>query len=194
MDDGAIEALEPGTSEITVTAPARGIAVKFTATVLSEVKSIVMDSPADRFFLADGESADLEATAYDEAQDDDMAGIEGTAVPVDLTFMSADDSVIEIDGSKAIAVGVGTVTITAHYGTGDAEVKSKGIKINVTPGGDLTHKLTFTGVGEDDRAFHIAWSMDSTAVAVYGPGKDLYLEQHESSSPIRALRTSRCPR
>ncbi len=170
VDGGMIEALEPGTSEITAAALTRGIAVKFTVTVLSEVKSIVMDSPADGFFLSNGESVGLEATAYDKAQDKDTDGRDGTAVPVDLTFMSSDDSVVEIDGSTANAVGVGTATITAHYGEGDAEVKSEGIKINVTPGGDVTHKLTYTRIGADDRKFHIAWNVDSTAVAIYGPG------------------------
>ena len=170
VDGGMIEALEPGSSEITVAALTRGIAVKFTVTVLSDVKSIVIDSPADGFFLADGESVGLEATAYDMALKDDAVPDDASSVPVDLTFMSSDDSVIEIDGSTAKAVGVGTATITAHYGTGDAEVKSKGIKINVTPGGDLTHKLTFTRIGADDRKFHIAWSHDSTNVAIYGPG------------------------
>ena len=80
---------------------------------------------------------------------------------------------IEIDGSTAKAVGVGEATITAHYGEGDAEVKSKGIKINVTPGGDVTHKLTYTRINAARSCkFHIAWSHDSTDVAIYGPGDD----------------------
>lgn len=167
VDDGMIEGHEPGTSEITVTAMGRGIAVKFTVTVLSEVKSIVIDSPADGFFLSNGESVALEATAYDKAQDADKAGTEGTAVPVEgITYMSSDDSVVEIDDSTAKAVGVGTATITAHYD----DVKSKGIKINVTPGGDVTHKLTYTRISAADRKFQIYWNADSTAVAVYGPG------------------------
>ena len=71
-----IEALEPGTSAITAAAPARGVAVTFVVTVLSEVKSIVIDSPADGFFLSNGESVGLEATAYDKAQDDDTDGVQ----------------------------------------------------------------------------------------------------------------------
>ena len=164
-DGGMIEAVGTGTSEITAAALTRGIAVKFTVTVLSEVKSVVIDSPADGFFLSNGESVPLEATAYDEAQDADKAGTEGTAVPVEsITFMSSDESVVEIDGSSAKAVGVGTATITAHY----ADITSKGIKINVTPGGDTTHKITYTRINADDRKFHIVWNSDSTAVSVYG--------------------------
>ena len=166
VDGGMIEAVGTGSSEITVAALTRGIAVKFTVTVLSEVKSIVIDSPADGFFLSNGESVGLMATAYDNTDDDGVP--EDTAdenkVPVDITYMSSDDSVVEIDGSTAKAVGVGEATITAHY----QDVKSKGIKINVTPGGDVTHKLTYTRIGAADRKFHIVWSSDSTAVSVYG--------------------------
>ncbi len=194
VDGGMIEALEPGTSEITAAALTRGIAVKFTVTVLSEVKSIVMDSPADGFFLSNGESVGLEATAYDKAQDKDTDGRDGTAVPVDLTFMSSDDSVVEIDGSTANAVGVGTATITAHYGEGDAEVKSEGIKINVTPGGDVTHQLTYTRIGASDRAFHILNRLTinttndpvdtTTATLVYGPGDDREDATLSSFTPV----------
>ena len=169
VDNGMIEGLRAGESEITVTAEGRGIAVKFTVTVHSEVKSVVMTSPADGFFLSNGESVGLEATARDAAQDDKKNGIEGVDVPVDLTFMSSDDSVVSIDGAKATAEGVGTAKITAHYG----DIASKAIAINVTPGGDVTHKITYTRISTDDRAFHIAKSHDYDGsagnIAVYGP-------------------------
>lgn len=182
VDGGMIEAVGTGSSEITVTAMGRGIAVKFTVTVLSEVKSIVIDSPADGFFLSNGESVGLMATAYDKAQDDDTPDVDGDAVPVDITYMSSDDSVVEIDGSDAKAVGVGTATITAHY----ADVKSKGIKINVTPGGDTTHKITYTRIGAADRKFHIAFNPDSTTIAVYGPGETVPDEMPSAGSPSGA--------
>ena len=191
---GMIEALEPGTSAITAAAPARGVAVTFVVTVLSEVKSIVIDSPADGFFLSNGESVGLEATAYDKAQDKDTDGPDGNPVPVDLTFKSGDESVIEIAGSTAKAVGVGSATITAHYGTGDAEVKSEGIEINVTPGGDVTHQLTYTRIGASDRAFHILNRLTinttndpvdtTTATLVYGPGDDREDASLSSFTPV----------
>ena len=169
VDNGMIDAVSAGTSMITATAMGRGIEVSFTVTVLSQVKSVVMTSPADGFFLSNGESVSLEASARDEEQDGDVAGTEGADVPVDLTFMSSDESVIEIDGSTANAVGVGSAKITAHY----ADIASDAITINVTPGGDITHKLTYTLITAADRTFHIAWSSDSSAVAVYGPGDAL---------------------
>ena len=182
VDGGMIEAVGTGSSEITVTAMGRGIAVKFTVTVLSEVKSIVIDSPADGFFLSNGESVALAATAYDKAQDDDTPGVDGDAVPVDVTYMSSDDNVVEIDGSNANAVGVGTATITAHY----EDVKSKGIKINVTPGGDVTHQITYTRIGAADRKFHIAFNADSTVIAVYGPGETVPDMDPSAGSPSGA--------
>ena len=172
VDDGMIEAVRTGSSEITVTAVGRGIAVKFTVTVIAEVKGIVIDSPVDGFFLSNGESVDLKATAYDKATDDGAVAAGSEKVEVDLTYMSSDEDVIEIDGSSAKAVGVGEATITAHY----EDVKSKGIKINVTPGGDVTHKLTYTRITAADRKFHIAWSSDSSAVAIYGPGETVPAE------------------
>ncbi len=173
VDGGMIEAVGTGSSEITVTAMGRGIAVKFTVTVLSAVKSVVIDSPADGFFLSNGESVALEATAYDEAQDADKSGTEGDEVPVEsITYMSSNTDVIEIDGSTAKAVGVGSSKITAHY----ADIKSKAITINVTPGGDVTHKLTYTRIASADRMFRIHKAHDydddtgSGDIAVYGPG------------------------
>lgn len=169
VDGGMIEAVGTGTSEITATADGRGIAVKFTVTVLSEVKSVVIDSPSDGHFLSVGESVGLEATAYDAAQDDKKAGIEGDPVPVEsITYMSSDESVISIDGSKATAEGVGSATITAHY----AGIKSKGIKINVTPGGDVTHIITYTRILASARSIHIIWSSDSTAAALFTGSED----------------------
>ena len=173
VDDGMIEAVGTGKSEITATAMGRGIAVKFTVNVLSEVKSVVIDSPDDGFFLTNGESVALEATAYDTALDDGEVPDSAKKVEVEsITFMSSDTDVIMIDGKKAKAVGVGTATITARY----ADIKSKGIMINVTPGGDTTHLLTYTRIGAADRMFHIAKSHDydgsgSTGdIAVFGPG------------------------
>ena len=178
VDGGMIEAVGTGSSEITVTAMGRGIAVKFTVEVLSEVKSIVITSPDTGHYLSNGESVALVATARDKAQDDDEAGIEGDNVNVTVTFMSDNTDVIEIDGSDANAVGVGSAKITAHY----ADVKSKAITINVTPGGDVTHLITFTRNSAADRAFHIVatHSFDSTAdpvdttstYVVNGPGDD----------------------
>ncbi len=166
VDGGMIESVRAGTSKITATALGRGISVNFTVTVLSEVKSVVITAPGDEFYLSNGESVALAASARDAAQDADVAGHEGNDVPVDLTFMSSDDSVIEIDGANANAVGVGSAKITAHYG----DIASDAITINVTPGGDVTHQLTYTRIAAADRKFHIAWSDDSTDVAIYGPG------------------------
>ena len=177
---GMLEAVGTGTSEITVAALTRGVAVKFTVTVLSDVKSIVIDEPSDGFFLSNGESVGLKATAYDEAQDADKAGIEGTAVPVEsITFMSSDDSVVSIDGSTATAEGVGTATITAHY----ADVKSKGIKINVTPGGDVTHVITYTRILAPQRSIHIIWSPDSTAVGIFTADEDRMAGSGDTTDP-----------
>ena len=168
VDDGMIEAVGTGTSEITVTAATRGIAVKFTVEVLSEVKSVKIDSPADVFYLANGESVDLEATAYDKALDKDGNVAAGSIeVGVDLTYMSSDDSVVEINGATAEAVGVGSAKITAHYG----DIPSPAITINVTPGGDITHKLTYTRISAADRTFHLVRSSDGQDTAVYGPGE-----------------------
>ena len=172
VDDGMIEAVGSGTSEITVTAAGRGIAVKFDVMVLSEVKSVAMTAPVAEggtFYLANGESVDLDANAYPKARDDDGNIVDEPGDPVDvaITYMSSDNSVVEIDKSSAKAVGVGSAKITAHY----AGVASKAITINVTPGGDTTHKITYTRINADDRKFHIVWNADSTAVSVYGPGE-----------------------
>ena len=82
--------------------------------------------------------------------------------------MSSDESVVEIDGSTAEAVGVGSAKITAHYG----DFASKAITINVTPGGDVTHKLTYTRISAADRTFHLFHSSGKVVNAVYGPGED----------------------
>ncbi|MDD9948670.1 MAG: collagen-like protein [candidate division Zixibacteria bacterium] len=177
---GMLEAVGTGTSEITVAALTRGVAVKFTVTVLSDVKSIVIDEPSDGFFLSNGESVGLKATAYDEAQDADKAGNEGTAVPVEnITFMSSDDSVVSVDGSTATAEGVGTATITAHY----ADITSKGIKINVTPGGDVTHIITYTRILAPQRSIHIIWSADSTAVGIFTADEDRMAGSGDTTDP-----------
>ena len=168
VDGGMIEAVGTGSSEITATAMGRGIAVKFTVTVLSEVKSVVITSPGSPFYLSVDESVDLEATARDAAQDDKKSGIEGDEVPVALTFMSNNEDVISIDGNTATAEGVGEAKITAHYG----DVASKAIEIKVTPGGSTTHLITFRVIDSDDRAFHIVWGADSTTAAIYAPGDE----------------------
>ena len=161
VDDGMIEAVGTGTSEITVTAATRGIAVKFTVTVLSEVKSVVIDSPNDGFYLANGEEVLLKAKAFDAK---DGGGTE--VMGVDLTFMSSDDSVVEINGATAEAVGVGSAKITAHYG----DIASEAITINVTPGGDITHKLTYTRITASDRTFtRIYDAVDPTSLIVTDP-------------------------
>ena len=131
-----------------------------------------MDSPADGFFLTNGESVALAATAYDKAQDDKTAERDGKEVPVSPSFMSSDDSVIEIDGSEANAVGVGSAKITAHYG----DVASKAITINVTPGGDVTHKLTYTIIAASKRTFTRIYQTDGETLIsndpVRGPSYD----------------------
>ena len=175
VDGGMIEAVGTGSSEITVTAMGRGIAVKFTVDVLSEVKAIVIDSPANNFYLSNGESVAIMATAYDTALDDGAVDADAEKVNVNITYQSSNTDVITIDGSTAKAVGVGSASITAHY----QDVKSKGITINVTPGGDVTHKITYTRIAASDRTFTRVYPADDpdtdadeseTATAVRGPG------------------------
>ena len=168
VDDGMIEAVGTGTAEITATAVGRGIAVTFDVMVLSEVKSIVITSPSDGDLISNGESIPLVATARDAAQDDKMAGIEGTEVDVDITFESSDPSVISIDGSTATAKSVGEADITAKY----EGVSSKAITINVTPGGEVTHIITFTRILTAARSIHIIYNADSTAAALFTGNED----------------------
>ena len=174
VDGGMIEAVGTGSSEITVTAMGRGIEVKFTVEVLSEVKAIVIDSPANNFYLSNGESVAIMATAYDTALDDGEVDADAEKVNVKITYQSSDTDVITIDGSTAKAVGVGSASITAHY----ADIKSKGITINVTPGGDVTHKITYTRIAASERTFTRIYPVDDpdtdadeseTASAIRGP-------------------------
>ena len=173
VDDGMIQAVGTGTSEITVTAEGRGIAVKFDVMVLAEVKSVAMTMPVAEggsFFLSNGETVDLKANAYPKAREDGAIVDEpGDPIDVGITYKSSKPSVVEIDGSTAKAVGVGSANITAHY----ADVASKAITINVTPGGVTTHLITFRVIDSAQRTFNIVWSSDSTAVAIYAPGDDV---------------------
>ena len=190
VDNGMIEAVGTGSSEITVTADSRGIKVMFDVTVLSEVKSVVITSPdpANEFLLSNGESVGLMAYAFDNATDGVPADVmdEDARVPVSISFMSSDDNVVEIDGSTAKAVGVGSATITAHY----QKIKSKkGLKIKVTPGGSTTHLIAFRLIEPDQRAFHIVWGntdttmdADSTVAAIYGPGDDFSATDNDAAN------------
>ena len=142
-DDGAntgtIEAVSDGDAKVMVTLEGRGIDIEFDIMALSEVKLVEIDSPADGHFMLVGESVALEATAYDSESDKDA----DNEVDTDrLEFRSSNTAVVMIDGMKAKAVGVGSADITAHVG----DVKSEAITINVSPSGDVTHKLTFTRV------------------------------------------------
>lgn len=161
VDDGMIDAVGTGSSEITVTAEGRGIAVKFTVTVLSEVEGILITSPSSPFYLANGESVALEAEAYDKALKDGAEADGSKTVDVDVTFASDNTDVIEIEGSTATAVGVGSAKITAHY----ADVKSPAITINVTPGGDITHKLTYTRIVASQRTYTRVYNADDVSTA-----------------------------
>ena len=142
-DDGAntgtIEAVSSGSAKVIVKLEGRGIDIEFDIMSLSEVKLVEIDSPASGHFMLVGESVDLKATAYDSESDKDADNIVATDL---LEFRSSAPAIVKIVGMKAKAVGVGEAEITAHVGS----VPSEAITINVSPSGDVTHKLTFTRV------------------------------------------------
>lgn len=142
VDNGMVEAVTDGSAEITVDVVGRGIQVKFSVTVLSAVKRVVIDSPASGHYITVGGSVELMATAYD-------AETGGNPVGADVTYTSSDPAVVEIDGSTAKGVGAGSATIKAHAGG----KTSKGITINVSPGGVYSHVLVPTVISAANRTF-----------------------------------------
>ena len=144
-DDGAntgmIEAISSGSTKVKVTLEDRGIDIEFNIVALSEVKFVRIDSPKTGHYLNVGESVALAATAFDSEEDQDSDNVVETDL---LEFRSSNTSVISIDGKTATAEGAGYSDITAHVGN----VKSKAVRIHVSPSGDTTHKLTFTRIAE----------------------------------------------
>ena len=143
-NDGMVEGISNGTTDVMVDLVGRGIQVKFSLTVLAEVKHIVINSPESGHYITVGEDVALDATAYDSKEDLDQDNIVDTDL---LYFTSSNTSVVMIDGMKANGVGVGSAKITAHVG----DVKSDAITINVSPGGLVTHVLTHTRKPASDR-------------------------------------------
>ena len=155
VDDGVIEGLRNGSTTIEVTAVGRGIKISFGVSVLADVKLVVLNSPTSGYYLPLGESVALEATAWDAKEN-------GETVDTDITFTTSNADVVSIDGSTATAEGVGSAKVRAWVG----DVKSDEVTINVSPGGDLTHQLTYTRISEADRTITRTVTSDAGATPV----------------------------
>ncbi len=116
VDDGVIEGVSRGTTEVTVSVVGRGISVKLPVTVHDPVKGIVAMTD-DLTAVEVGGTIMVTAKAYDAANDDDGMN-DGNRVPgVTLTWMSSNTAVATVDSKgKVTAKGSGTADITAHFG------------------------------------------------------------------------------
>ena len=134
VEDGTIEGVNRGTTEITVSLVGRGIAVTIPVTVHDPVKGIVLTATSATT-VQKGTDVTITAVAYDAVQTD-AAGAEGNEVPgVTFTWVSSNESVATVDtgGSNSNAMpaikthAAGSAEIQAVVG----DVRSNKIMVDV---------------------------------------------------------------
>ncbi len=154
VDAGTITGNEKGMTDVTLSVDGRGIEVTFKVTVHDVVKSIIA-STGDPTTIAVGDEIEVNAAAYDAAQDDKKSGAEGNPVPdITFTWMSSKTDVATVDEDGMVtAVGVGSTDITAHVG----DITSNKVKVTVFDVQTVERRLrvtnlpiagTYVGVGD----------------------------------------------